>query len=70
MEPSSSEIKKLLIFQEMELSCSNIKKCIVFSQKKVFYISGNGNPEIILYILGKELSYISGKGNPKKHYYN
>ena len=31
--------KKLLIFWEMEVSCSNIKKFLIF-----FYISGNVNP--------------------------
>ena len=34
----------------MELSDSNIKKFLIFFQKKA-YISGNGNPEKVLYIL-------------------
>ena len=33
--------KKVLIFQEIELSGSNVKKIRIFSQKKA-YISGNG----------------------------
>ena len=45
----------------MELSTSNIKKCLIFSQKnaflifqgkKLFYISANERPELILYISG------------------
>ena len=35
----------------MELSDSNIKKFLIFFQKKA-YISGNGNPEKVLYISG------------------
>ena len=56
MELSSSNIRKFLIFSqtkaflifwEMELSSSNI-----FSIESFSYISGNGNPEKILYISG------------------
>ena len=36
----------------MELYNSNIKKSLVFFLKKFSYISRNGNPEKILYILG------------------
>ena len=49
MELSSSKIKKLLIFQEMELSGYNIKKFFIFSQKKAFLI-----------FLEMELFYVSG----------
>ena len=33
---------------------------------ELFYILGNGNPEIIPYISERELSYASGNRNPKK----
>ena len=75
MEFFSAKIKKSLLFQEMEHSRSKIKKFLIFSQKKgflifremeIFYILGNGNPEIIPYISERELSDTSGNKNPKK----
>ena len=75
MEFFSAKIKKSLLFQEMEHSCSKIKKFLIFSQKKgflifremeIFYILGNGNPEIIPYISERELSDTSGNKNPEK----
>ena len=42
------------MFWNMELSSSNIKKnSFIFLKESFSYISGNGNPEKIRYILGK-----------------
>ena len=70
--------KKFLIFQEIELSCSNIffskfifqqmeilKKLLTLHPKlrKKIYKSGNGNSKRITYIFSKgNCSYISGNG--------
>ena len=63
MELSSSNIRKFLVFREMELFCvlgnGNLEKIpYIFSKESFSYISGNRNPPKII--------YISGNGNPKK----
>ena len=56
MKPSTSKIKKFLIFRKMELSSSEIKNIImswemelsgsnIFSKESFSYISGNENPQ-------------------------
>ena len=59
--------KKVVIFSETELSCSNIKKFLIFWEMEVFYSSGNGHPAKIYYIFSKDsFSYILGKRNSEK----
>ena len=69
--------KKPLLFHEMELSSSNIKKILIFQEtetprkdppEKTSYTSGNENPEKASYNFSKEsFSYISENGNPEKN---
>ena len=62
--------KKSLIFQETE----TLKSFLYFGEsdfsvhpEKLYYTSGNGNPEKISYIFSKEsFYYISGNDNPPK----
>ena len=55
-------LRKVLIFQEIELSGSSN-----FSKEIFSYIPGNGNTEIISCIFLKEsFFYISGNRNPEK----
>ena len=52
MELSSSKIRKLLIFWEIELSSAKIKTVLIFSPKKLFLYFGKQN-------FLKKTSYIS-----------
>ena len=63
----AARLKKILIFQEMELLGSNIKKFFICSQKKTFlifremdiiYILGNRSPEKIPYSLGSRNFFV------------
>ena len=56
MELSGSNIKRFLIFQEMELSSYNINKFLMFSQSKAFLIFQE-----------MELCYMLGYGNPERN---
>ena len=38
----------------------------IFSKESFSYISGNRNPEKIIYISGNGTFLVSGNGNPKK----
>ena len=44
MELSSPKIKKILMFQEKQLSSSNSNKFLIFREMELFYILGNRNP--------------------------
>ena len=58
MELSNSNIKKILIFPYIRKLFLYFEKqypqknFLYFIKRKLFYISGNGNPEKISYILG------------------
>ena len=62
MEPSSSNIKKFLIFFEK-------KAFLIFLEMKLYCILGNRNPPKIPYISGNEFFYILENGNPEKIIY-
>ena len=46
MELSSPKIKKILMFQEKQLSSSNSNKFLIFREMELFYILGNRNPPL------------------------
>ena len=47
MELSSPKIKKILMFQEKQLSSSNSNKFLIFREMELFYILGNRNPPLL-----------------------
>ena len=66
MEPSNSNIKKFLMFQEMEAP----EKFLIFPLKKTCLIFRKTEaPQKFLIFQKRELSYISGNRNPPKILY-
>ena len=63
MELSSPKIKKILMFQEKQLSSSNSNKFLIFREMELFYILGNRNPPLLP---PQKNPYITGNGYPKK----